>query len=714
MDRAAQDPARSASSGAAAVARLMRPRAVAIVGISSRPGSAGHGVLANLTANDHRCDIHLVGRSGGTIDNRPLLAAIDDLPAGVDLAILTLPAAGVADAIAACARRKIGAAVIFASGFAEVGERAAQNQVAAIARDGEVALLGPNCLGYANYVDGLVVGFTGAGVKVPRIAVDRDPALAVISQSGGLGSHFRWAFEARDLPVAYTISTGNEAGLELADFIDFLVEDAATRVIVVYVEQVRHPAAFLAAAARAHARGKPILMMHPGRGARAKAATGSHTGALAGDHAVMRAHVSHAGIALFDTLDELIDAGEILARFPAVPTRGPGILTFSGAFCAIAHDLADELGLALPPLSAATEAALAPHMPSFGAARNPLDLTTQPIWQPDLVRRGAKALIDDPALGSLMISIPPGSPAQSVRYLNAIVEGSAGSSKPVVLAMLGDRMPLAPEFMALARERRIILSRSSERALTAVARVTAHGQRLARWATPRAAPARFDGLPALGSGAQPEWRAKQLLAAIGIAVPAGDLARTVDDAVAIAARVGYPVALKAQAAALAHKTEAGGVRLGLVDAAAVRRGWLELVAAVGRARPGLALDGVLVERMAAPGVELVVGAKRDPQWGPVVLVGIGGVLVEAIGDVRVLPPDLPEPAIVDELRALRAAALLDGFRGAPAADLAAVARTAALIGRLIETTPEILEIDINPLFTHARGVTAVDALIVTR
>src|SRR5258708_6986833 len=175
-------PAQNPSHGAAAVARLMRPRAVAIVGISSRPGSAGHGVLANLTVNDHRADIHLVGRSGGAIEGHPVLGGIDELPEGVDLAIFTLPAAGVADAVAACARRKIGAAVIFASGFAEVGERAAQDRIAAIARDGGVALLGPNCLGYNNYVDGLVVGFTGGGIKVPRIATDRDPALAIISQ----------------------------------------------------------------------------------------------------------------------------------------------------------------------------------------------------------------------------------------------------------------------------------------------------------------------------------------------------------------------------------------------------------------------------------------------------------------------------------------------------------------------------------------------------
>jgi acyl-CoA synthetase (NDP forming) len=694
----------------AAVARLMRPRAIAIVGISSKPGSAGHAVLGNLTVNGYRGDIHLVGRSGGTIDGRPVLTAVDDLPEAVDLAVFTLPAAGVRDAVEACVRRKVGAAVIFASGFAETGAREAQIEIATIARAGGLALLGPNCLGYANYIDGLVIGFTG-GTAVTRVSAGRDPALAIISQSGGLGSHLRQAFESRDLPVTYTVSSGNEAGLGLADFIFYLADDPLTRVIVVYVEEVRDTARFLAAAARARARGKPILMMHPGRSLRAQAATSSHTGALAGDHAIMRAHVLHAGIPLLDSIDELIDTAELLARFPDAPTQGPGILTFSGAYCAIAHDFCEALGLVVPPLSAETAAALAPQLPVFAPPRNPLDLTTQPIWQPELVRIGCQALLGDPALGSLVISLPPG--RHPLRYLEGVIEAAAGSTKPVLMSVLGDRTPLPPEFVALAREHRIILTRSSEGCLRAIAHATAYGRR--PMTAGAAAPvARFPDLPALGSGVQPEWRAKQLLASIGIAVPAGDLARSVDEAVEIAGRIGYPVALKAQAAALPHKTEAGGVRLGITDSEALRSAWTTMTDAIARARPGLVLDGALVEAMGERGLELVVGARRDPRWGPVLLVGLGGTALEVLGDVRLLPADLPERELVEALDTLRAAPLLRGFRGAPPVDVAAVARVAALVGRLIQTAPEIVEIDINPLVASERGATALDALIVTR
>jgi acyl-CoA synthetase (NDP forming) len=707
-------PAEASTHGAAAVERLMRPRAVAIIGISSKPGSAGHTVLGNLTLNKYTGDIHLVGRSGGTIEGRPVLASTDDLPEGVDLAVFTLPAAGVREALEACVRRKVRAVVVFASGFAEAGNRPAQDEIAKIAEDGGIAMLGPNCLGYTNYVDGLQIGFASV-TPVARLAGGGESSLAIISQSGGFMAHLRQAFDGRNLPTSYTISPGNEGGLDLVDFVEFLTQDKATSAIVLYAEHVRRPAEFLAAAKAARAAGKPVVMMHPGRGTRAQEAAASHTGALAGNYEVMRTQVAHAGIALVETLDELADTAEILARYPEPPTKGPGILTFSGAFCAIAHDFCESIGFDVPPLSAPQAEMLKKRLPAFVQPHNPLDLTTQPIWEPDLVGYGAKQLLDDPALGSLVISITVGGPEQSVKYMKGLIEAMKGNKKPVVFSVLGDTSPLAPEFLALAKEHGIILSRSSERSLRAMAQATAHGRAVAAARSP--APATpFSGLPKLGHGTQVEWLGKQVLTAAGIKTPDGALAKSVDDAVQVAKKVGYPVALKAQAAALAHKTEAGGVLLNIADEAALRAAWQKLHDNVGRAQPGLKLDGALAEKMSAKGLELVVGAKRDPQWGPIVLVGLGGILVEALGDVRLLPADLGEAAIVDELYKLKAAKLLDGFRGTPAVDVQAVARVVAAIGRLMRTNPEIVEIDVNPLVAHARGqgVTALDALIVTK
>jgi acyl-CoA synthetase (NDP forming) len=249
--------------------------------------------------------------------------------------------------------------------------------------------------------------------------------------------------------------------------------------------------------------------------------------------------------------------------------------------------------------------------------------------------------------------------------------------------------------------------------LRAITLYTRYGRSLGRTRVP-AEPAPFPGLPKLGQGPQPEWLGKKILSTAGIAVPDGELARTPDDAVAVARRVGFPVALKAQAAELSHKTEAGGVMLNLADEAALRAAWATMQKSVKGAAPGVTLDGCLVETMSRKGLELMIGAKRDPAWGTVLLLGLGGIWVEALGDVQVLPVDADETQIVEALHKLRSAKLLTGFRGAPPVDVEAVAKAVLAIGRLMQTTPGIVEIDVNPLMVHAKGqgATALDALIV--
>jgi acetate---CoA ligase (ADP-forming) len=456
-------------------------------------------------------------------------------------------------------------------------------------------------------------------------------------------------------------------------------------------------------------------MLHPGRGAKAKEAARSHTGALTGDHAAMRVVAERAGVVVVDNLDELMDVSEILARFPKPSTGDLGILTFSGAFCGIAHDFCEDIGVHLPPLSRETLDYLTPILPAFLPPKNPLDLGTQTIQQPELLQMSVEALLRDPGIGALVISIPATSPRHSLIYIEGIAAASRTSTKPLALAILGDGSPLSPDFIAVARKNKIVLSRSSDRTMRAIGKVIGYGNRNSALAERTPLPAAPIALPELGAGAQPEWLGKKVLAALGIATPPGELARNVEAAVAIADRVGYPVAMKAQAAKLEHKTEAGGVVLGVANAEGIRKAWETLHHNVERAQPGLKLDGVLVEAMSPRGLELVVGARRDPRWGPVVMVGLGGIWVEALGDVRLLPPDLSEAEIVAELRKLKTAKLLNGFRGSPPVDLGAVAAAAAAIGRLMRARADIVEVDVNPLMVHEAGggATALDALIIT-
>jgi acyl-CoA synthetase (NDP forming) len=689
--------------GAKAVAKFLRPRSVAIVGISSRAGSAGQVILQSLKLNNFKGDIHLVGRSSEAIEGRPVLKSPDELPEGVDLAVFTLPAAGVREAIEACARRNVGSAMIFAAGFAEVGDNATQDAVTTAARTAGLAVVGPNCLGVTNNVDGIWLHMLYAREAQRGV----EGGVAFVGQSGGLLGHFQRAADGLGLPLSYVISTGNEAGLEGTDFVEFLADDRSTRVIAIYCEQIRRPAEFLAACRRARAAGKPIVLIQAGRGAKARKAAQSHTGALIGDFATMRTQVEDAGAIVVSTMDEMMDLVQILVRYPIPPTKGPGILTASGAYVGLTNDFAEEVGLDIPELEPATLKKVKEVLPPFGNYGNPLDVTAG--FSPEALAVATKALIDDPNVGMLFISFPINLPI-AVRNFN---KGMADSAKPKVMVALGDTWQLAPETVQAVKESPAVFSRSSDRMLRAITLYTRYGRSLGRTRVP-AKPAPFPGLPTLGQGPQPEWLGKKILAAAGIAVPDGELARTPDDAVAVARRIGFPVALKAQAAELSHKTEAGGVMLNLADEAALRAAWATMQKNVKGAAPGVTLDGCLVETMSRKGLELMIGAKRDPAWGTVLLLGLGGIWVEALGDVQVLPVDADETQIVEALHRLRTAKLLTGFRGAPPVDIDAVAKAVLAIGALMQTTPGIVEIDVNPLMVHAKGqgATALDALVV--
>jgi acyl-CoA synthetase (NDP forming) len=635
-----------------------------------------------------------------------VLKSAEELPEGVDLAVFTMPAAAVRNAMAGCAKRGVGSAMVFAAGFAETGEQELQDEVASIARNAGLAIVGPNCLGVTNNVDGMMLHMLFAREAL-RYGPDSKPGIAFVGQSGGMLGHFQRAADGRGLPLSYVISTGNEIGLESTDFIEFLVGDRATSVIVAYCEEVRRPQAFLAAIRRCREAGKRVVLMFPGRTAKSKKAAQSHTGSLVGDYATMKTQAEDAGAIVVTTMDEMMDLSEILVRFPNPPTKGPGVLTASGAFVGLANDMAEDLGLDFPELAPATIEIIDKILPDFGNYGNPLDTTAG--FSPESLPVATKALLDDPNTGMLFISFPINA-APPVQRFN---KGMEGSDKPKVIVALGDNWQLGPDVMEAVAQSPAVFSRSSDRMLRAIALYIRYGRLLARRKS-SAKPEPIKNLPKLGKGAQAEWLGKKALAAAGVRVPDSDLAKTADEAVAVAKRIGYPVVLKAQAAALSHKTEAGGVILNLADEGALRAAWDTLLKSVKRAAPDVTLDGVLVEKMSPKGVELMVGAKRDPQWGTVLLLGLGGIWVEALGDVQLLPVDADEAQILEALRKLRTAKLLSGFRGAPPADVEAVARVVMAIGRLMQTVPELTEIDINPLMVHAKGhgATALDALIV--
>jgi acyl-CoA synthetase (NDP forming) len=697
------------------IQRLLSPASVAIVGASATPGSLGDCLLTNLERAGFAGALYLINPKRAEVRGRPCLPTVDDLPPGIDCAVLAIPQAGVLDAVSACARRGVGSIIVFSAGFAESGPegRADQREIARVAQRHGIVVEGPNCLGMVNYIEGTPLTF----VLTPPVRFASKTGIAIVSQSGAMAAVLGVSLRAHGLDLTFSVSTGNEAVSGLEDFAEYLIEDASTRVIAMIAEQIRNPAKFLKVARRARELGKYFVLMHPGSSSAARLSAQTHTGAMAGDYEVMRTKVTHDGVLLVDTLEELADVSELLMRFSSLPREGAAVLTESGAFKAIALDFCERIGLALPALSNDTEDALRQVLPPFIPPTNPLDITAHALVDPTLYRSTLPPILTDEGLGSLVLAIILTDNETSALKFPPILEAISElkTAKPIVFAGLDEGAQFDSHFVEQLRVLGVPFFPSPERAFRALAHVTKFGARPQRRAEP--SPERAASMLSLSPGVMPEYKSKRVLAAAGIPIPVGALAKTVEEAQAIAARIGFPVVLKAQSARLPHKSDAGGVVLNLATPEALGDGWKKLHQAVEMHIPGLELDGVLVEQMGQRGAELIVGARNDSEWGPVLLVGFGGVFAEALQDRRLLPPDLSVEEVIDEMNKLNGAAILRGFRGSPALDVRAAAQVVSSLGALMRSAGAsiIEEVDINPVVVYpaGQGALALDALIVT-
>ena len=699
-------------AGVQSVERVLKPKSIAIVGASADPRSFGNFVLQNLERFGYAGDIHLVSRSSQEINGRPCVSSVEALPRGIDLAVLCVPEAGVLPSVVTLGALGAGAAVVFASGYAEAGEegRAKQEELARVAAEGGVALIGPNCMGFTNFEAGVPVTFEA----IAPYPTSGRRGVGVVAQSGAMAANLRDAFMGRGQPLTAVVSTGNEASLGIEDYLAWFVADPQTNAIAVYAEQIRRPQTFLQLAREAREAGKPIVMLMPGKSARAREAAQSHTGALAGDHATACVLLAREGVVMVDSLDELFDTTTILARFPVPPAAGTAVMTASGAVKNLTLDFAEDIGLSLPPLTEPTVTKLKALLPDYAVAENPLDYTTIGVRNPGLIGELIDTVLADPNIGSLVLSIMGGPSIAQRDKADHLLPALARATKPAVLAVMGDNNPLEGFFTEAIAASGVPFFRSPDRALRACARVASYGESLQRAGRARTDVPKTIPLPGAvpPNGIFAEYQGKGWLAAAGLSVPQGGLARSIDEAFEIAGEIGYPVVLKAQASELPHKSDVGGVVINLAGAAALRTGWDTLHASVASHRPELVLDGVLVEAMGPRGLELVVGARRDADWGPVVLVGLGGIFIEVLKDVRLLPADMAEADIVVELGRLKAAAMLEGVRGAAGVDVKAVAQAVAVIADQMRANPAITEIDVNPLVAYPDRVLALDALVV--
>lgn len=698
----------------AMIARLLRPRSVAVVGASDKPGALGASVLGNLDRNGFAGAVYPINPNRETIGARKCLPGVEALPEGVDVAVLAIPRAGVLDAIRGLASRRAGAAIIFSAGFAEGGPDgiAEQAEIARIAAEAGMVIEGPNCLGMVNHVDGVPLTFVETEIVAPA---DRR-AVGVVSQSGAMAAVLCTTLLSRQLAVSFSVSTGNEAASGVEDYVDWLVDEPNTRVIAMIVEQFRHPRHFLAAAKRAQAVGKQIVLLHPGTSSAARESAATHTGAMAGDYKLMRAKVERAGVVFAETLEELGDIAEILVRCPVIERPELAVLGESGAFKALTLDLAEELGLPLTPLDDGNAPTLRAALPPFVPVSNPLDITAQGLGQPEIYTKVLIALFDDDRVGGVVAGIIQGDPVTSQIKVPAILAALDGRerTKPLIFAGLDEGAGIPAHHVAALRERGVPWFPSTERVFRALTRLGKLTSRDFADATPTGTAVL--GLARQAAGAIPEYRAKALLAPLGIPFPPGHFAASAREAAEAAGAIGFPVAMKAQAVALGHKSDAGGVILDLADADAVHEAWERIHASVAAYDASIVLDGVLVEKMSKRGIEMIIGARNDLEWGPVVLVGFGGVTTEILQDVRLITPDLSEEAIAAELMRLKSAALLRGYRGSPPLDVRALTQVIRTISAVLVTEPALIELDLNPVILHpdGEGVVALDALMLVR
>lgn len=680
---------------------LFAPRAVAVIGASETPGSVGRDVVENLQDKGFKGAILPVNPKYETLLGLPCHAHIFDLPPGVDLAAIALPARAVPETVRAVGAAGIPFAVIFASGFSETGadgERL-QREIVAVAQRAGVRLIGPNCQGLMNVADGVHVGFGPAYRQIYRRG-----AVSIVSQSGAFGNSILMGLDTEGVGTRHYISTGNEAMTGALDMIDAMIDDPETQVVAGYVEGLRDAGQLRRVAARARARDLPLVIWKVGRSEVGARAAASHTASLAGDDRLYRAAFAQLGIVEVGDIGEMADCVRALENGRRALGPRVGVVTVSGGAGVAMADRAAELGLSLPPLQPETEEALRAILPAFASVANPLDVTAGAVMQAEGLVAALDYMVRDPGIDMLALSFAAASGKSALAIAEALETLAARNPLPIAIAW---NAPHAGNEAAFAR-------------------IEASG--LPIYATParamRGLAAVWQGRGPVGEIAQPEWSApgqtrllnevaaKAHLAGTGIRLPQEGVVQSADEAARAAARIGYPVVMKLLSSHLAHKSDIGGVRLGLSDEVMVRTTY-DAIAAL-PASLSQPFEGVLVQEQIAGGIEVIVGARIDPAFGPVVVFGAGGVLAELMEDVAIRLA----PITVDEARAMiaqtRIARLLAGLRGRAPGDTDALAEAiAALSQRIEDPAGGASEIEINPLFVHppGGGVTAGDCVV---
>ena len=699
--------------------RLIDPKVVAVVGASETPGSFGQRTLANMS--EFAGKVYAVNPKYRNLFDRPCVPSLGDLPEAPDCVILCVARPMVEGMVKAAGAVGAGGAIVYASGFSETGkpERVEeQERIVAAARRLGVRIAGPNCVGLANTQ-------TRAGLNfMPdygRMGHRRGP-VAIVSQSGALGYTVLQGMQ-RGIGFSKYLAAGNSSDVDVCDFISFLADDEQTRAIVCLFEGVKDGARFLAAARKARDAGKALVVYKAGASEASRKAALSHTGTMVGSYQAYAAAFEEVGSVATDNLESVLELASLFAKSGA-PTRGRGVgvLATSGGAAVICADKAERHGVPLPALAAKTAEALNKVVPDFGSVANPSDLTAEVLKTSETFGYCLDAFLTDPSFSALVMPMVFAHASSSGARAAAVVQAAKRTDKPLAVIWMNEWLQ-GPGSEVFDADPRVSTFRSVDRCFAALRAWSdwhefgRHQPSASRRSAMRAAAAarKIIARGASSGTALSETESKAVLAAYGVRVPDEAIASDPDAAAAAAKRIGFPVALKISSKDILHKTEVGGIRLGVSSEEAAREATREILASSRKHKPEARIDGVSVQQMLTGGGEIVIGVKRDPQFGPLIAVGMGGVLVELLQDaaVRLAPvSDRSARAMVESLKGYK---LLKGYRGAEGVDLNSLVDVICRVSELADDLKDLIEeIDVNPVIVSATGAVAADALVVTQ
>ncbi|MFZ2447114.1 MAG: acetate--CoA ligase family protein [Syntrophobacteraceae bacterium] len=698
---------------------VFAPKTIAVVGASDEPGSWADIIYRNILRSGFKGPVFPVHAKRDRVWDTPCRRSVDEISEDVDLAVLLIGNRHILSTLEQCAKKKVKSALVLSSGFAEVKGtegRELQDRMRQVADEARIRLIGPNCLGAISFVGGLIC-FAGL-VPVPMVP----GTFGLVAQSGTFALGFMSAAQTRGLGMSYLVSSGNEAVLDAADYIRFMIEDPRTTVIGAFIEGFRNPRKFIEVADLARERGKPMIVLKVGRSRKARSAAQAHTGSLVGSDDVQRALFQAKGIVRVDTIDEMVDTAHLFCGQRPVHSGGLGVMTLSGGACAMISDYCQDLNIPLPELSPHAREEISKVLPPFGIVDNPLDATGQARMNLDISYRCIDVLLEEKDIDVLLFAISSlqGVTVPNIRkIMEYFAQKGESTGKTVgLLSMVTES--LLPEVSALYREIPIPLLQGGRRGLMAVRHLLRYQKKLATGPKPPAAvepraprPESPDIPGEDGGKTLPESEGHRLLAAYGIRSPNSAIVSSVEEAVTAAAGLGYPVALKIDSSRISHKTESKTLALNIPDETGLRDAYQAICERAQRICSRHE-HRVLVQEMAPLGVEMIIGVIMDEQFGPAVILGMGGVLVEILKDtaIRLAPIDRADAR--EMARELAGYRLLAGYRGEPPADLEALAETIVRVSKMaLDLKDQLVALDINPLrvLPEGQGVMALDALV---